>query len=75
MPHALRYGDLGRNPGDSLPPLAGLGVARHTKGGFNGVKRERSGIRTVPKAEVELIGTTGNLLEPSSRRSPARPIW
>lgn len=41
---------FGGSPGQPLPDLSGLKVAKHTKGNAEGIKAERPAIRVVPKS-------------------------
>lgn len=59
----LGYLFFGGLSGERLPPLEGYPIARHTKGDSTGFKRQRLGIRRVPKTASEWIDDTTTLLE------------
>ena len=54
----LSYRFFGGAPGKPLPSLAKFKVAKHTKGDASGRKKERPGIRVVPKGAFTTIETT-----------------
>lgn len=56
-PFLLFAGD----PGQPLPDIASLKVAKHTKGDASGVKRERPNLRVVPKAKFRLVANIQDL--------------
>ena len=58
----LSYRFFGGAPGKPLPSLAGLKVAKHTKGDKDGTKKERPAIRVIPKEKFSPIETTGELV-------------
>jgi len=58
----LSYRYFGGAPGECLPSLQGLKVARHTKANALGVKAERSAIRVVPKSRFENVPSTRELV-------------
>lgn len=53
---------LGGDPGEPLPPIDGLKVARHSKGNSLGEKAERPGQRVVPKSRFQTIPDLDALL-------------
>jgi hypothetical protein len=55
----LSYLFFGFPAGESLPSLNAYKVAKHTKGDSTGIKKERPGIRQVPKKEFQPIKSTG----------------
>jgi hypothetical protein len=55
----LWFGGL---PGERLPDVRDLKVARHTKGNAQGVKQERPNMRVLPKGRFEKLGTMPDLL-------------
>jgi hypothetical protein len=57
------FGYFGGAPGQPLPSLQGLRVARHTKGNATGYKAERPGIYVVPKSRFRVISTIDELAE------------
>ena len=57
----FRY--FGGAPGQPLPSLQSLRVARHTKGNATGYKAERPGIYIVPKRAFREISTIDELAE------------
>ena len=59
---ALEYLFFGGEPGQPLPDISGFKTARHTKPDAAGVKKERLGLRVVPKNKFERIGTQQLLL-------------
>ncbi|MDF1822272.1 MAG: hypothetical protein P1U64_11890 [Alcanivoracaceae bacterium] len=48
---------FGSEPGQPLPSLDSLKVARHTRGNQDGYKAERPNIRTLPKGRFEKLNT------------------
>lgn len=42
-------------PGQPLPDIASLKVAKHTKGDANGVKKERPNVRVVPRSRFRRV--------------------
>ena len=58
----LSYRFFGGAPGEPLPSLEALKVAKHTKGNATGEKKERPAIRVVPKNWFRAIGTTEELV-------------
>ena len=59
----LSYLYFGSGAGEALPVLDGYPIARHTKGDSTGFKRERPGIRRVPKSAFEKIDSARALIE------------
>lgn len=55
----LWFGGL---PGEPLPDIAGLKIARHTKGDKDGVKAERPNHRIVPRSRFEKLNTLDEVL-------------
>ena len=55
----LFFGNEAKKP---LPSLEGYRVAKHSKGDATGMKKERPGIRLVPKSAFLPISTTGDKL-------------
>ena len=60
---SLSYLYFGGEPGRPLPDISGLKVARHTKADSTGYKKERPGLRVVPKSKFRAIPSTTELLE------------
>lgn len=60
MRMSFRY--FGSEPGEKLPVLDGLPMAKHTKGNKDGVKAERPAIRLVPRARFVSVATTTELV-------------
>jgi hypothetical protein len=58
----LSYLFFGGEPGQPLPSLEGLKVAKHTKANAEGVKTERSAVRVVPKSRFVPISSTRELV-------------
>lgn len=59
----LSYRYFGGDAGKPLPSLNGFKVAKHTKGNAEGVKKERTAIKVVPKSEFSKeIKSTRELL-------------
>jgi hypothetical protein len=58
----LSYLFFGGEPGQPLPSLEGLKVAKHTKANTEGVKTERSAVRVVPKSRFVPISSTRELV-------------
>lgn len=52
---------FGNEPGQPLPPIADLKVAKHTKANAEGKKAERPEIRTVPKSRFRKLQTIGEV--------------
>ncbi|MGZ3182083.1 MAG: hypothetical protein ACXU8N_06545 [Telluria sp.] len=48
-------------PGQPLPDIAALKVAKHTKGDANGLKKERPNLRVVPKSRFTKIDSIEEL--------------
>lgn len=46
---------FGGMPGEPIPDLVGLRVAKHTRANSKGVKKERPGQRSIPKARFEKL--------------------
>lgn len=72
----LSYLFFGGEPGQPLPSLEGLKVARHTKANADGVKTERTAVRVVPKSRFvpvpstrELVGCLFGLRERASQEA------
>jgi len=59
---SLSYLFFGGEPGQPLPDISGLKVARHTKADSTGYKKERPGLRVVPKSWFRAISSTTELL-------------
>jgi len=57
----LTYRFFGNGPGEPLPSLDGLGIAKHTKGNKDGVKADRPSIRVIPKGQFVSVATTTEL--------------
>jgi hypothetical protein len=58
----LTYLFFGSEAGQPLPLLDGFKVAKHTKANAQGVKKERTAIRIVPKSRFKEIATTRELI-------------
>ncbi len=74
----LRYRYFGGGPGQPLPAIAHLRVARHAKANALGVKKERPAIRVLPRACFEDVEGASALLErlfglSTCRQAPALP--
>jgi hypothetical protein len=54
---------LGGRPGERLPAIDALKVARHTKANSQGVKGERIRIRVVPRRRFERVENLATLVE------------
>ena len=54
----LYFGSL---PGEPLPDISGLSIAKHTKGNAAGIKTERPKIRTINKGQFESYPTVSEL--------------
>lgn len=54
---------LGGPPGQPLPDIQGLRVAKHTKANAEGKKAERPDHRIVPRGRFERLGSLGEVLE------------
>lgn len=67
---------LGGRPGDPLPDLRALPVARHTKADASGKKRKRPGLRVVPRSRFERLESLSEviaaLFDSPSPETPAR---
>ncbi|WP_369742826.1 hypothetical protein AB8S08_11470 [Pseudidiomarina sp. PP-1MA] len=48
---------FGSTPGEKLPDLSGMKIARHTKGDQDGYKAERPNIRVIPKGKFKKINS------------------
>ena len=48
-------------PGERLPDMSTLKVAKHSKGDANGVKKDRPNLRVVPKARFKSVATIEEL--------------
>lgn len=59
----LSYRFFGGAPGEPIPDLDDLPVAKHTKANAEGVKKERPRIRVVSKGRFDVVATTRELLE------------
>ena len=59
---SVSYLYFGGASGMPLPSLEGFKVATHTKGNSEGVKKERTAIRVIPKAKFISIATTRDLV-------------
>lgn len=53
---------FGGPPGEPLPSLERFPVARHTRGDASGTKKQRAGVRVVPRGEFEVVETISGLL-------------
>lgn len=53
---------FGGHPGEPLPDVTALRVAKHTKANAEGVKLERPNIRILPKGRFEPVESVGQLL-------------
>jgi hypothetical protein len=58
--HFLWFGSA---PGEPLPDIHGMPVAKHSKGDSKGVKLERPNLRKVPKNEFQLVESVDELLD------------
>lgn len=54
---------LGGEPGEQLPDISDLKVAKHTKGNAEGAKIERPNHRIVPRGKFERLNTLDQVLE------------
>lgn len=54
---------LGGGPGEKLPDLAGLKIAKHTKGNALGLKAERPNIRVVPLSRFTPLATIDHVVQ------------
>jgi hypothetical protein len=64
-PATLQIGPFlwfGGAPGQPLPDIGGLPMARHSKGNAQGVKAERPNIRLIPKSAFESVTSMDELL-------------
>ena len=62
-PNGFTYHWFGNKPGEMLPSIEGMQVARHTKGDSAGVKSERSGHRVIPGSRFETLSSLDTVLE------------
>ncbi len=53
----------GADPGEPLPSLDGLRVARHSRANTGGVKAERSDIRVLPRGRFEVLNSAADLVD------------
>ena len=53
---------FGGRPGEKLPDISGMRIARHTKGNAQGIKAERPNIREVPLSRFEELATIGSVV-------------
>lgn len=53
----------GAEPGEPLPSLDGLRVAKHSRANSDGVKSERSDIRILPKGRFETLDSAADLID------------
>src|SRR5207253_2281697 len=60
--HLQSYLWLGGPPGEPLPDIRDMKVARHTKGNAGGIKAERPNLRIVPRSRFERLDTLDALL-------------
>lgn len=58
----LSYRYFGSERGGPLPSLADFKIAKHNKGDATGKKKERPGIRLIPKSKFQVIESTGDLV-------------
>lgn len=58
----LSYRFFGGAAGEPLPSLSVFKVAKHSKGDASGAKKERPGIRLIPKSSFRVIETTRELV-------------
>ncbi|MDB5342478.1 MAG: hypothetical protein JWP89_855 [Schlesneria sp.] len=58
----LSYLFFGGEPGQQLPSLDGLRIAKTTKANTQGIKKERNAIRIVPKSRFQSILSTRDLV-------------
>ncbi len=64
-PHTMELGPFlwfGGAPGKRIPNLRGFGVARHTRGNAQGIKKERPGQRVIPKSRFVELRTLDELV-------------
>jgi len=54
---------LGGEPGEPLPDISDLKIAKHTKGNAEGAKIERPNHRIVPRGKFEKLNTLDQVLE------------
>ncbi len=54
---------FGGPPGDPLPDIAGMKVAKHTKGNADGLKAERPNQRIIPRSRFERLDSLDDILE------------
>jgi hypothetical protein len=54
---------FGGAPGNKLPDLGGMKVAKHTKGNAQGLKAERPNIRVVPLSRFTALATINDVVE------------
>jgi hypothetical protein len=54
---------FGGTPGQKLPALEAMKVARHSKGNAQGIKAERPQIRIVPRSQFERPTSLDDLIE------------
>ena len=54
---------FGGEPGQPLPSLDGLKVAKHSKANAEGVKAERPGVRVLPKGRFEVLDSAADLID------------
>ncbi|MDP1832206.1 MAG: hypothetical protein Q8K67_09120 [Geothrix sp.] len=63
-PSTLELGPFlffGGGPGEPMPSLSGLPVAKHTKGNAEGVKLERPNLRVLPRARFSVLDSIPSL--------------
>ncbi|HEY4405302.1 MAG TPA: hypothetical protein VGN55_11720 [Xanthobacteraceae bacterium] len=60
--HFQSYLWFGGHPGNPLPDISDMKVARHTKGNAEGIKAERPSLRVVPRARFVPLKTLDALL-------------
>jgi hypothetical protein len=66
---------FGGGPGEPLPDVSALRIAKHTKANADGIKLERPNLRVVPKGRFEPVESVGLLLSKlfgNVRFAPAR---
>jgi hypothetical protein len=54
---------FGGMPGQPLPNISAMNVARHTKGNVLGVKAERPDHRIIPRSQFERLGSLDEVLQ------------
>jgi hypothetical protein len=63
-PHTLELGPFlwfGGGPGEPIPDISGLKVAKHTRGNSKGIKQERPNQRMIARTLFERVQSLGDL--------------